>query len=246
MLTYLYDTLRPIQKSIQFAKVFLDFKAFHLYNISIKPIQKGVFNLQNYYTISDLTHRLITKYEIEDNENNFKAVRTKVVRTLKELKINVLKKDQTGFISQSDCLTIEYRITNYLLKRSSMTEERREQYRKYVDDYYKGEEARQKYDDELASMTQAERYEKERQDELEYIKPVSEDQITRAMIKALFNLFFTPIDIEQWNKDHELLQSIFYHSTDDEDFTDIETFRALERYNNPHMYYTKKRERPLI
>ena len=95
-------------------------------------------------------------------------------------------------------------------------------------------------------MTPEERYAKEQQDELEYIKPVSEDQITRAMIKALFNLFFTPIDIEQWNKDHELLQSIFYHSTDDEDFTDIETFRALERYNNPHMYYTQKREKPLI
>ena len=205
-----------------------------------------MFNLQNYYTISDLTHHLITKYEIEDNENNFKAVRAKLVRMIKELNINVLKKDQTGFISQSDCLTIEYRITNYLLKRSSMTEERREQYRKYIDDYYEREKAAQRYRDELESMTQDEQYEKMRQDELEYSKPVSEDQITRAMITALFNLFFEPIDIEQWNKDHELLQSIFDYSTDDEDFTDIETFRALERYNNPHMFYTKKRERPLI
>lgn len=205
-----------------------------------------MFNLQNYYTISDLTHHLITKYEIEDNENNFKAVRAKLVRTIKELNINVPKKDQTGFISQSDCLTIEYRITNYLLKRSSMTEERREQYRKYIDDYYEREKAAQRYRDELESMTQDEQYEKMRQDELEYIKPVSEEQITRAMITALFNLFFEPIDIEQWNKDHELLQSIFDYSTDDEDFTDIETFRALERYNNPHMYYTQKREKPLI
>lgn len=202
--------------------------------------------MQNYYTISDLTHHLITKYEIEDNENNFKAVRAKLVRTIKELNINVPKKDQTGFISQSDCLTIEYRITNYLLKRSSMTEERREQYRKYIDDYYERQKAAQRYRDELESMPQDEQYEKMRQDELEYIKPVSEDQITRAMITALFNLFFEPIDIEQWNKDHELLQSIFDYSTDDEDFTDIETFRALERYNNPHMFYTQKRERPLI
>ena len=202
--------------------------------------------MQNYYTISDLTHHLITKYEIEDNENNFKAVRAKLVRTIKELNINVPKKDQTGFISQSDCLTIEYRITNYLLKRSSMPKERLEQYFKYVDDYDKGEEAAQRYQDELESMTQDEQYEKMRQDELEYIKPVSEDQITKAMIKALFNLFFTPIDIEQWNKDHELLQSIFDYSTDELDFTDIETFRALERYNNPHMYYTQKREKPLI
>lgn len=205
-----------------------------------------MFNLQNYYTISDLTHHLITKYEIEDNENNFKAVRAKVVRTIKELNINVPKKDQTGFISQSDCLTIEYRITNYLLKRSSISKERLDEYLKYVDDYYKGEEAAQRYQDELDSMTQEERYAKERQDELEYIKPVSEDKITRAMITALFNLFFTPIDIEQWNRDHELLQSIFDYSTDDEDFIDIETFRALKRYNNPHIYYTQKREKPLI
>lgn len=205
-----------------------------------------MFNLQNYYTISDLTHHLITKYEIEDNENNFKAVRAKLVRMIKELNINVLKKDQTGFISQSDCLTIEYRITNYLLKRSSISKERLEQYFKYIEEYYEGEEARQKYDDELASMTPDERHEKMLQDELEYVKPVSDEQITKAMVTALFNLFFTPIDIDQWNKDNELLQSIFSCSTNELDFTDIETFRALERYNNPHMYYTQKREKPLI
>ena len=165
--------------------------------------------MQNYYTISDLTHHLITKYEIEDNENNFKAVRAKLVRMIKELNINVLKKDQTGFISQSDCLTIEYRITNYLLKRSSISKERLEQYFKYIEEYYEGEEARQKYDDELASMTPDERHQKMLQDELEYVKPVSDEQITKAMVTALFNLFFTPIDIDQWNKDNELLQSIF-------------------------------------
>lgn len=202
--------------------------------------------MQNYYTISDLTHHLITKYEIEDNENNFKAVRAKLVRMIKELNINVLKKDQTGFISQSDCLTIEYRITNYLLKRSSISKERLEQYFKYIEEYYEGEEARQNYDDELASMTPDERHEKMLQDELEYVKPISDEQITKAMVTALFNLFFTPIDIDQWNKDNELLQSIFSCSTNELDFTDIETFRALERYNNPHMYYTQKREKPLI
>lgn len=202
--------------------------------------------MKNYYTISDFTQYLITKYEIENNKNNFRAVRTKVVRTIEELKINLVKSEPAALIRRADCLTIEYQLARYLLKRSSISKERLDEYFKYVDDYYKGEEARQKYDDELASMTPEERYEKERQDELEYIKPVSEEQITRAMIAALFNLFFTPIDIEQWNKDNELLKSIFYHSTDDEDFTDIETFRALERYNNPHMYYTQKREKPLI
>lgn len=202
--------------------------------------------MENYYTISDFTSYLITKYEIEDTKNNFKAVRTKVVRTIEELKINLVKSEPAALISRADCLTIEYRLTKYLLKRSSISKERLDEYFKYVDEYYEGEEARQKYDDELASMTQDERYAKERQDELEYVKPVSDEQITKAMITALFNLFFTPIDIDQWNKDHELLDSIFTFSTDDEDITDIETFRALKRYNNPHIFYTQKRERPLI
>lgn len=202
--------------------------------------------MKNYYTISDFTQYLITKYEIENNKNNFRAVRTKVVRTIEELKINLVKSEPAALIRRADCLTIEYQLTRYLLKRSSISQERLDEYFKYIDDYYKGEEARQKYDDELASMTQEEQYKKMEQDELEYIKPVSDEQITRAMITALFNLFFTPIDVDQWNKDHELLDSIFTFSTDDEDFTDIETFRALERYNNPHMYYTTKRERPLI
>lgn len=220
--------------------------AISVIQLSCKHTQKECSKMKNYYTISDFTQYLITKYEIENNKNNFRAVRTKVVRTIEELKINLVKSEPAALIRRADCLTIEYQLTRYLLKRSSISEERLDEYFKYVEEYYEGEEARQKYDDELASMTQEERNEKERQDELEYIKPVSEDQITRAMIKALFNLFFTPIDIEQWNKDHELLQSIFYHSTDDEDFTDIETFRALERYNNPHMHYTQKREKPLI
>lgn len=202
--------------------------------------------MENYYTISDFTSYLITKYEIEDTKNNFKAVRTKVVRTIEDLKINLVKSEPAALISKSDCLTIEYQLARYLLKRSSISKERLDEYFKYVDEYYKGEEARQKYDDELASMTPEQRHEKMIQDELEYVKPVSEDQITRAMITALFNLFFTPIDVDQWNKDNELLQSIFRFSTDELDFTDIETFRALERYNNPHMYYTTKRERPLI
>lgn len=202
--------------------------------------------MENYYTISDFTSYLITKYEIQDNKNNFRAVRTKVVRTIEDLKINLVKSEPAALISKADCLTIEYQLARYLLKRSSISKERLDEYFKYVDEYYKGEEARQKYDDELASMTPEQRHEKMLQDELEYVKPVSEDQITRAMITALFNLFFTPIDVDQWNKDNELLQSIFRFSTDELDFTDIETFRALERYNNPHMYYTTKRERPLI
>lgn len=202
--------------------------------------------MENYYTISDFTSYLITKYEIEDNKNNFRAVRTKVVRTIEDLKINLVKSEPAALISKADCLTIEYQLARYLLKRSSISKERLDEYFKYVDEYYKGEEARQKYDDELASMTPEQRHDKMLQDELEYVKPVSEDQITRAMITALFNLFFTPIDVDQWNKDNELLQSIFRFSTDELDFTDIETFRALERYNNPHMYYTTKREKPLI
>lgn len=202
--------------------------------------------MENYYTISDFTSYLITKYEIEDNKNNFRAVRTKVVRTIEDLKINLVKSEPAALISKADCLTIEYQLARYLLKRSSISKERLDEYFKYVDEYYKGEEARQKYDDELASMTPEQRHDKMLQDELEYVKPVSEDQITRAMITALFNLFFTPIDVDQWNKDNELLQSIFRFSTDELDFTDLETFRALERYNNPHMYYTQKREKPLI
>lgn len=202
--------------------------------------------MKNYYTISDFTSYLITKYEIEDTKNNFRAVRTKVVRTIEDLKINLVKSEPAALISRADCLTIEYQLAKYLLKRSSISQERLDEYFKYVDEYYESEKARQKYDDELDSMTQDERYEKMRQDELEYVKPVSDEQITKAMITALFNLFFTPIDIEQWNKDHELLDSIFTFSTDDEDITDIETFRALKRYNNPHMYYTQKREKPLI
>lgn len=202
--------------------------------------------MENYYTISDFTQYLITKYEIEENKNNFRAVRTKVVRTIEDLKINLVKKEQIFLISKADCLTVEYKIRKYLIKRSSMTEERKERYFKHIKEYYEGQEAYQKYEDELASMSQDEQYEKMKQDELGRIDPISEDQITRAMITALFNLFFTPIDIEQWNKDNIQLHSAYNLSSKAQDITDIETFSAIERFINPHLYYTQKREKPLI
>jgi putative uncharacterized protein orf8 len=202
--------------------------------------------MKNYYTISDFTQYLITKYEIENNKNNFRAVRTKVVRTIEELKINLVKSEPAALIRRADCLTIEYQLTRYLLKRSSISKEKLDEYFKYVDDYYEREKEIDEYYEELASMTQDEQIEKMRENELGYIKPVSDEQITRAMITALFNLFFEPIDIEQWNKDHEWLETAFNITSHELDITDIETFRALERYNNPYMYYTKKRERPLI
>jgi len=202
--------------------------------------------MKNYYTISDFTQYLITKYEIENNKNNFRAVRTKVVRTIEELKINLVKSEPAALIRRADCLTIEYQLTRYLLKRSSISKEKLDEYFKYVDDYYEREKEIDEYYEELASMTQDEQIEKMRENELGYIKPVSDEQITRAMITALFNLFFEPINIEQWNKDNEWLETAFNITSHELDITDIETFRALERYNNPHMYYTKKRERPLI
>ena len=127
-----------------------------------------------------------------------------------------------------------------------MSEARVEQYFKYIKEYREGQEAYRQYQDELESMSQDEQHEKRIQDELEYIEPVSEEQITRAMITALFNLFFTPIDVEQWNKDNIQVKSAYQLAQDDLAITDIETFKALERYNNPHMFYTQKREKPLI
>ena len=169
-----------------------------------------------------------------------------MVRTIEELKINLVKSEPAALIRRADCLTIEYQLTRYLLKRSSISKEKLDEYFKYVDDYYEREKEIDEYYEELASMTQDEQIEKMRENELGYIKPVSDEQITRAMITALFNLFFEPIDIEQWNKDNEWLETAFNITSHELDITDIETFRALERYNNPHMYYTKKRERPLI
>ena len=52
--------------------------------------------------------------------------------------------------------------------------------KKEIDEYY----------EELASMTQDEQIEKMRENELGYIKPVSDEQITRAMITAFIQLIF--------------------------------------------------------
>ena len=56
---------------------------------------------------------------------------------------------------------------------------------------------------------------------------------------ALFEKFFTPLDIEQWEKDEELL---FYTDPDDiEAVTSISYIQAQNRLKNPRSYYSEKK-----
>lgn len=58
------------------------------------------------------------------------------------------------------------------------------------------------------------------------------------MITALFEKFFTPLDIEQWEKDEEL---IFYTDPDDiEAVTSISYIQAQNRLKNPRSYYSER------
>ena len=66
---------------------------------------------------------------------------------------------------------------------------------------------------------------------------MSENEQLKLMIKALFNLYFEPIDVEQYKKDNTLIQT-----AEDFDQLNIECFNAYKRLSNPLKSYIKKRK----
>ena len=66
---------------------------------------------------------------------------------------------------------------------------------------------------------------------------MSENEQLKLMIKALFNLYFEPIDIEQYKKDNTLIQT-----AEDFDQLNVECFNAYKRLSNPLKSYIKKRD----
>lgn len=183
-------------------------------------------------TITEFTYQLIELYEIEDNKNNFKSIRKRLERELKnkgywdsakEIKIG---RNISKVFDNSILELIQVNIEPYLLKKSSINTEELSLYRHQVEEYID--------------------YSRNNTDEIQNIEEeinnnpsfeMSENEQLKLMIKALFNLYFEPIDVEQYKKDNTLIQT-----AEDFDQLNIECFNAYKRLSNPIKSYIKKRK----
>ena len=74
-------------------------------------------------------------------------------------------------------------------------------------------------------------------EEEQYEPPkVTKREAMEVMLTALFEKFFEPLDIEQWNKDKATT-----HFAELSDMTDTDYILACMRLNNPVQSYTQER-----
>lgn len=183
-------------------------------------------------TITEFTYQLIELYEIENTEKNFKSIRKQIERELKnkeywnsakEIKIgrNISKVFDDNILE-----LIQFNIEPYLLKKSSINTEELALYRNQVEEYI--DYSRNNYD-------KIQNIEEEINNNPNF--GMSENEQLKLMIKALFNLYFEPIDLEQYKKDNTLIQT-----SEDFDQLNIECFNAYKRLSNPLNSYIKKRD----
>ena len=186
--------------------------------------------------LSDFMDDMIQKYQIEETENLKKNLRTKFQRELEAMnewdkaKYKTFERSRTKVFTYEILDRLEKRCEPYLVKKSGFDFDKFKDYKSNIDSENYFEEATE---DELKDMH-------ERAVFRSWAGSISKEEIRDVMITALFEKFFTPIDIEQWQNDSDILTIV---DVNDDRESSFEYYRAKERYSshNKSAYYKERK-----
>lgn len=184
--------------------------------------------MANKTTLTQFVAEQIERFEINENPKTINKIRIKCTRVLKELgmwdnaETKLIGRKKTKVFSQDQLAKLYSVIEPYLIKISNIDlsdyNEYLSKYREYMDKMLAGN-----YEDDI--------------DEEQYTSPrVTKEEMRDVMIEALFNLYYEPLDITQWNKDKDLT-----FQTDPMYADNVDYYQAVKRQNNPTKYYTKRK-----
>lgn len=184
--------------------------------------------MTQYTTLSQFVEEQLTRFEIPDTEKNQNKLRIKFTRELKKLgmwdsaKTKLIGRKHTKVFTPQNFQILYNGVEPYLLKLSNIDTEKLKEHRHKLEEWL----------DELATPTDYYDYNQQ-----QYKPPtVTQTEVIEVMITAIFEKFFEPLNIEQWNNDKA---TIFY--TDDIDADSIDYFKSSERLKNPVASYTKEK-----
>lgn len=186
--------------------------------------------MDNKQTLTNFIQEQIYNFGLQDTLDVEKKLRQKFTRTLKELKIwqnaekRLIGKKYTRVFTEIELNKLYEKVEKYLIKQTKLGYETYEEIKKINENYVEF----------LRNMTYEKQYELEQAEKYEK-PPISDTKKMEVMITALFEKFFTPLDIEQWEKDEALL---FYTDPDD---IGIPYIQAQNRLKNPRSYYSEKK-----
>ena len=186
--------------------------------------------------LSDFMDDMIQKYQIEETENLKKNLRTKFQRELEAMnewdkaKYKTFERSRTKVFTYEILDRLEKRCEPYLVKKSGFDFDKFKDYKSNIDSENYFEEPTE---DELKDMY-------ERAVFRSWAGSISKEEIRDVMITALFEKFFTPIDIEQWQNDSDILTIV---DVNDDRESSFEYYRAKERYSshNKSAYYKERK-----
>lgn len=186
--------------------------------------------------LSEFIDDMIQKYQIEETKNIKKSLRRKFVTELEAMgqwdKANskTFGRNRTKVFNYEILDRLEKRCERYLVKKSGFDFDKFQDYKSNIDSENYFEEATE---DELKDMH-------ERAVFRSWAGSISKEEIRDVMLTALFEKFFTSIDIEQWQKDSDFLTIV---DANDDRESSFEYYRAKERYSshNKSAYYKERK-----
>ena len=186
--------------------------------------------------LSEFINDMIQKYEIEETKDIQKSLRIKFVRELEAMgqwdKANskTFGRNRTKVFNYEILDRLEKRCERYLVKKSGFDFDKFKDYKSNIDSENYFEEATE---DELKDMH-------ERAVFRSWAGSISKEEIRDVMLTALFEKFFTPLDVEQWQKDSDILTIV---DVNDDRESSFEYYRAKERYSsyNKSAYYKERK-----
>ena len=186
--------------------------------------------------LSEFIDDMIQKYQIEETKNIKKSLRRKFVTELEAMgewdkaKYKTFGRNRTKVFNYEILDRLEKRCERYLVKKSGFDFDKFKDYKSNIDSENYFEEATE---DELKDMH-------ERAVFRSWAGSISKEEIRDVMLTALFEKFFTPLDVEQWQKDSDILTIV---DVNDDRESSFEYYRAKERYSsyNKSAYYKERK-----
>ena len=186
--------------------------------------------------LSEFIDDMIQKYQIEETKNIKKSLRRKFVTELEAMgqwdKANskTFGRNRTKVFNYEILDRLEKRCERYLVKKSGFDFDKFKDYKSNINSENYFEELAE---DELKDMH-------ERAVFRSWAGSISKEEIRDVMLTALFEKFFTPLDVEQWQKDSDILTIV---DVNDDRESSFEYYRAKERYSsyNKSAYYKERK-----
>lgn len=200
-----------------------------------------------YTTLTQFIDEQCTKLNLKKDQKTLMKMRTKFVRTLKELGIwekaetRLIDRSKTKVFTNAQLYELHQAVRPYILKllpehERLEIEQTQENNLNIIKEHIDEVETKLTLSMENYDLDEYKKY-----IEKQYEPPIpTQEEINSLMLEALFLKFFEPINIKQWSDDLALID--FIDPYDSDEVTDIINIKAQNRLKDKTKAYVKEKK----